>query len=504
MNSRFRQWYKSMLYSRPIFPRLVCRRNVVNRIHLPIFRSSIVNTAKRTLCALGSIALISSPAAADILNDAAPGSWDVAATWGGSTVADGDTLNIDEYTVTFYKLTVGTLPNNLVINLGGTGKFDTNYDTSITTAATVNFLGTGGTFSNQRGTLFSGGLALNITGANNTYDLKGAGEFSRLGSSSSVATSTVVTGTGTLTIIGGGALELRSIVNVLDADGGTPGNQTRTNPSTFSGKWDVQNGKLELGVPEFTKFATVNLGGTVAGTAADTNFDVSPHLSMGSNGGTYVGTQMEVNTLTGTGRASWNTTTGYYRDLAIGTLLDPGAASEAGLIMRHTGGASNDLVMRPGSTMAFDVFSDASADQVVWKSSNGVSGMVFNEANLVVRLFTPDASVEDLSWILIDGDEWISKSTQGSSTATPIADQAFASISYLNALGGTLNEYTGPGDLDGGWYDLGIHYLGTSGSSNRQVELTGSYMAPPIPEPGTLGLAALGGLMIAVRGRRRA
>jgi hypothetical protein len=266
-----------------------------------------------------------------------------------------------------------------------------------------------------------------------------------------------------------------------------------------------------VGAPEQARNATVILGGTVAGTQAGysgtptaAELDAAPRINY-ANGGVAVATQLEVKTLLGTGRVSWNNTGGYNRDVAVGTLLDPGTSTEAGLIKRHTAGSSNDLVMRPGSTMAFDIFgaTAADADQIDW-TGTGVNGMVFNEANLVVRLFEPADSTGILSWILINGDEWILKSQQDDSTATALTTgQSFASTTFKDLSGNPLNLYTGPGDSDGGW-DLGFtpgygvnSNAGTDG--NRQVVITGEFHA--VPEPAMIGLAGLAFLGV-IRSRR--
>ena len=224
-------------------------------MNLPLRRAFLV------LAAVVLSVAASLPASAAMLNDAANGQLIDSATWGGTAPGVGDTLEIDSHTVSTSIANGASVPDDLIINLSGdgtNGKIFFSYNTNLTTqSVTLNFNG-GGTFDNSRGQMFYGGVNLNINGVNNTYHTGSGGEISHLGNTGAT-TSTVITGSGTLVKTGIGVLELRSIVNVLDADGVTPGNQTRTNASTFNGLWDVQAGTLEVLVPEFTKFATVNL-----------------------------------------------------------------------------------------------------------------------------------------------------------------------------------------------------------------------------------------------------
>jgi hypothetical protein len=426
--------------------------------------------SRSTLSLLGAavLAAASNFASAGIFNDYADGNWNDPATWTADASAapssSSDVITIDSNTVSATTGSTGSFTGGAItISSGGRLNITNNYVN--TAPATLNISLNGGTFAPGVGDTFATGgtgsvQAIDIQGES-TIIQNSAGDNTVIGSSTSQAQ---ITGSGTLIKTGAGSLTFEGEPNTT---------AVANNLSTFSGTYDIRGGTLNFDQINQVKSASVILS---PGATFKTSFAQ-----------TTTATQPVLQNLSGSGTIAWSNN-GYARDLIIASSMNPGSAGTAGTITRGTANSKNDLGFKAGATLTMDVLgpNQADADQIVWTDSVSTSVVDLANANLVVNLFTPTSDLGTTSWVLINADELGAATT--SSTSTAVQDRPFANITF---------------NADPGWKDLAITYTGTSGNSNRQVVLTGSYQAAAaVPEPASLALLGLGGLALLARRRK--
>jgi len=432
------------------------------------------------LAAIASLGL-SNLALATTFNDApGGGDWNTPATWGGTDpltdipTATTDIINISQSLVTatagnaagsfsggeIHISNNGTLqiigpawytPNNsaaMEIYMNG-GTFDIAGNTTVVASATKLKLDIEGVSVVRADKLQNGSLKTMAQGAT-----LGSG-----GANGAQTYSLQLSGSGTMVIFAGNSY----LKFGCDTSGSTP------TGSTFNGILDVRSGQLQVGAADFTNQATVILNGD--GTSLQV----------------YSGSGL-VNNLYGSGGIAFN---GTGRALRIGDELNP-AGIDAGNVMdptkagtdptqvgkiTYSGSGKNDLIFQSGSQLTMDVFGENDADQIVWTDTTGTSVVNFDNANLVVQMFTPG---EDFvgDWTLIT------------------ADVFGANGKFLNDDGSNVTFGNNPG------WTLTLDYIGDPGS--RQVVLHGEYTAPSTPEPASLALIGLGGMLLLRRRRHGA
>jgi hypothetical protein len=395
------------------------------------------------------------PVLADF-NDAQNGSWNSASTWteNATPSSTSDIVRIDQFTV---GATSATFTGGEV-HLDSTGRLNitSNYGT---VAAPLNIKLNGGTFNPGVGNLFSGAShSIDVAGVS-TILSSTTGDMTIIGDDTRPTT---LTGSGTLVVQQGGTL-------TLGAD------NLAANASNFSGTLDIHDSIVSIGHANMIKNASIVLnGGTSKLNAAF--------------GAVTSATRSNVKNLSGSGKFEfW--ASNYSRDLGISGSLSPGTATAPGTITRSTFRSGNDIVFNTGSALEMDIFgpTQAEADQLVWTDSVSVSNMDFANGELKVRLYTPTTDLATTSWVLVNGDELGAVNDAGNDgVSVPVQDRAFGSVTFI---------------ADPGWQNLSISYTGTSGSSNRQVVLTGSFTA--VPEPASLGTLALAGLALVARRRAK-
>jgi hypothetical protein len=424
-----------------------------------------------------ALAALPVAARAGTYSDGATGNWGATGTWteGAAPTAGTDIINIDQYTVTATQSAVaGKTWTGGEIHISGNGKllFGDSWQ-GATNTNRFNIYLEGGTLDLGQGSTFKSGTSglsqlISISGVSTiTCGFDGA----TIGSGTR---ETQLIGSGTLVKMGSGQLSFEA------------NNAGTTDLSTFSGILDIQEGAVLTDHPYILRNATINLGG--ASTAI-----VFHH------GQTTTASQPVVKAVTGAGQVVFSNSN-YSRDLAIaaGGYMAPGTGTAAGTITHVISGYktyvgnSNELIFKSdvtsgNSKLKMDVLgaTQADADKVEWMDSVGTSTVDFSKGDLEVTLWTPTSDLAQTSWVLVEGDQFGINTANSASNAVPSAI-TFANVSYIASAG---------------WHDLGITYDYTAGDS--KVILTGAYTAVPNPEPGTLGVLAIGGLGLIARRRAR-
>lgn len=417
-----------------------------------------------TAAVAAAVTLAAGQLSADTFNDTGSGNWEDPATWleGAAPTSTSDVIHIDEFTVSATGGGSGTFTGG-EIHISGSGVLALPNSWSGGAPAPLNIHLDGGTFNGGAGHVYDAG----DPGTHQLISVSGESTITHVDTMyvGSAANPTHLTGSGTL-------------IKTSDASGLLFFDAAYTdysNPSDFSGTLDIRGGMVRVNNPNILKNASVVLGGP--GTALSIQHG---HVSTDSQG--------LLQNLAGDGGIHF-IGSNYGRDLVIdaGGSFSPGTATTAGSISLDTNTSHHELIFRTdgssgNSQIEMDIFgaSQADADQLVWQDSDDTSTVDFSDADLVVRMFTPTENLGSTSWTLIEADQF-GIATNGSDTLATASAIEFSNVTF---------------DADAGWQDLAVSYDYTAGES--KVIVTGSYV---IPEPSTLALIGLAGVV--VLGRRR-